>query len=628
MFSIDSQLLIYFWSVIAIYTKFVLHQSVAERRYAFANDNWDEEYDYIIVGGGTAGSVLASRLAENSNNTVLVIEAGGLENPVSNIPLSWSILRKSHFDWNFLIETQYVSCFAFNNKQIYWPRGKALGGSSVLGNLLYNRGSKHDFDNWVENGSIGWSWQEVLPYFLFSESNKDADLAHNGFHGKYGNVNVQRSPFRSKLAQLWIEAGRTLGYTNVDVNGLKQSGFMIPQGTIKNGCRYTAARAYLFDRDEKPNLHVVLHALATKILFDGRKTAVAVQFYRLKHYHTVKARKEIILSAGVINSPQLLMLSGIGPSHHLQKFGIPVIADLPVGENLQDHIYTAGIDFKVFQYKNNNFTSLKKSNVFNRKNLFEFVSSQSGPLTSFGGIEGIAFVSTKYVNASLDWPDVQLVLVNGEFNDNRYNMLDHVLNDFNETHLMEETFSIFPIILRPESRGTVKLRSTNPFEAPLIDPMYLTHPNDIMRMVSAVKIALAVGTSKPFHRISRVILPRLEECDVYQILSDKYFACWARLLTSTFYDPVGTCRMGAKYDQSSVVDPELKVFGIHKLRVVDASIMPTLISGNTFATTVMIAEKAADLIKRGPLASSSSVQHFSSMETGDLIFDEKHDSFR
>ena len=337
----------------------------------------------------------------------------------------------------------------------------------------------------------------------------------------------------------------------------------------------------------------------TQVIIDSNKRAVAVQFERFGLKSIVFARKEIILSAGSINSPQILMLSGIGPAQHLLKHGIPVHADLRVGDNLQDHIYPGGLTFTVPHR-----ISLSHQNVFNTANLLKYYKSGRGPLTSLGGIEGLGFVKTKYANSSA--PDIEIHMIAGNLLSENGRSLrqflgvrDEIWRKYYQPYHKFDSFSLDPVLLRPKSRGFVRLASANPHDAPLIDPRYLTHPQDLATIVEAMKISLAIGMSPPFRRLgAKPLQSVMPGCEHYVYLTDEYLACVARTLTLTIYHPVGTCKMGSHWDANAVVDPELRVIGIKALRVVDASVMPNIVSGNTNAPVIMIAEKAADLIKQ------------------------------
>jgi choline dehydrogenase-like flavoprotein len=326
---------------------------------------------------------------------------------------------------------------------------------------------------------------------------------------------------------------------------------------------------------------VVTFAYVTKVLFNGERRAVGVQFERFALQNVVYARKEIILSGGSINSPQLLMLSGVGPAEHLASLGIPVVADLPVGLNLQDHIYPA-VPFKIDRK-----VSLVQRRVVTLPNLVSYLSLGRGPLTALGGVEGLAFIKTKFANLTDDWPDFQIHMLSGSLvsdDGQTFRRVQGITEELYEQVYVPyqsfDTFSMYPVLLRPKSRGYIRLRSSNPNDPPVINPRYLTHPDDIIAMVEAMKISIAVGLAPAYRQLGSELFQTIfPGCEIYKTWSDPYLACAARVYTSTIYHPVGTCRMGARDDPRSVVDPELRVKGVHGLRVVDASIMPYIISG-------------------------------------------------
>lgn len=331
----------------------------------------------------------------------------------------------------------------------------------------------------------------------------------------------------------------------------------------------------------RPNLHVVTFAYVTKILINADRRAVGVQFERFSLQHVVYARKEVISSGGSINSAQLLMLSGIGPGEHLRAHGIPVISDLPVGQNLQDHIYPAvpfTVDRKV---------TIVQRRVVNLANIMRYLTLGRGPMTSLGGVEGLGFIKTKFANHSDDWPDFQIHMLAGTLisdDGQTFRRVQGVTKELYEQVYVPyqtfDTFSMYPVLLRPKSRGFIKLRSSNPHDPPIIDPRYLTHPDDIHAMVDAMKISIAVGLAPAYRQFgSQLFGTVFPGCEIYKLYSDPYLACAARVYTSTIYHPVGTCRMGRPDDPRTVVDSQLRVKGVHGLRVVDASVMPYIITG-------------------------------------------------
>ncbi|RWS13593.1 glucose dehydrogenase (acceptor)-like protein 3 [Dinothrombium tinctorium] len=572
-----------------------------DQSYTVSRNNWDLEYDFIIVGGGSAGAVLANRLSEISDWKILLLEAGGSDNILSDIPLAAASLQQTPIDWAYQIEPQEASCFGLINRRMHWPRGKVLGGSSVLNYMVYIRGNRRDFDNWVRLGNVGWSYEEVLPYFIKSEDNRDPSIAFNGFHGVGGYLTVSSPPDVTPVGLAFPEAGKFLGYPNIDLNGPIQTGWAIPQGTVRRGARCSTSKAFLLPTKDRPNLHVLTFSYVTKILFNEDKRAIGVQFDRFSLTHVVYVRKEVIVSGGSINSPQLLMLSGIGPADHLNAFGIPIIADLPVGNNLHDHIYP-GVHFSL-EAKG---VSIVQRRVVSLPNIIKYFTSGRGPLTIIGGIEGLGFIKTKYANYSDDFPDFQIHLLSGDISSDdgqNFRRVQGITRELYEQYYLPYTsfdsFSFYPVMLHPKSRGFIRLRSTSPYDPPIIDPKYLTHPDDILSMVDAMKICIAGGLTPAYRKFGSKLFSRIiPGCESYPVLSDEYLACQARTYIQTIYHPVGTCRMGPADDERSVVDPELRVLGgVKGLRVVDGSIMPVITSGNTNAPIIMIAEKISDLIK-------------------------------
>ncbi|KAG8194260.1 hypothetical protein JTE90_024588 [Oedothorax gibbosus] len=565
---------------------------------------FDSEYDYIIVGAGSAGSVLANRLSEDPSVRVLLLEAGGTPKLKSELPILAAQLQMTRNDWRYYTVPQKRSCFGLVGRKMPWPRGKVLGGSSVLNYMLYIRGNKRDYDKWARNGAPGWSWKEVFPYFLKSEDNRDPDIALNGYHATGGYLTISRAPFTTALGYAFEKAALYMGYTNNDLNGIQQTGAAIPQGTIRRGSRCSTAKAFLSSAGNRPNLDIVINAFVTKILIDVKRRARGVLFDRLGKSFKVIARREVIVSAGTINSAQLLMLSGIGPKKHLRKFGIPAIADLPVGENLQDHVGSAGIHFEMEAP-----VSLLPNRILSPQNFINFIARGKGPLSILGGCEGLAFVKTPFANASDDWPDIEIHFISSSPSSDEgrsirkvMGLTDRAFETVYVPYIGKDSYTMYPVLLRPKSRGKILLQSSNPYVKPIIDPRYFSSAKDMKVLVEGMKISLKMGLQLPFLKMgARLFTTKFPGCEPYPIYSDLYLECVARTYTITIYHPVGTCKMGNPWDPTTVVDPHLRVKGIKGLRVVDASIMPTIVSGNTNAPVIMIAEKASDLIKLSQL---------------------------
>lgn len=558
-------------------------------------------YDFIIVGGGSAGAVVASRLSEITNWNILLLEAGSDENEISDVPALASYTQLSEFDWKYKTSPPTTSayCLAMVGDRCNWPRGRVLGGSSVLNAMIYVRGNRLDYDNWARLGNTGWSYEEVLPYFIKSEDNRNPYLARTPYHGTGGYLTVQEAPWRSPLSIAFLQAGMELGYENRDINGANQTGFMLTQATIRRGSRCSTAKAFLRPVRNRRNLHIAMNAQALKVIFNEDKRATGVEFLRNGLRQTIKVRREVILSAGAINSPQLLMLSGVGPKEHLQQFGIPVLADLRVGDNLQDHVGLGGLTFLV-----NDPITFTKQRFQSFPVFLEYIMNERGPMTT-PGVEGLAFVNSRYADKSGQYPDIQFHFapssINSDGGDQIRKILglrDSVYNTMYKPLVNAETWTILPLLLRPKSSGWVRLRSRNPLVYPDINPNYFTHKEDMDVLVEGIRIAMAVSNSSAFQRFgSRPLRIKMPGCQTLTFDTYEYWECAIRHFTFTIYHPTGTCKMGPRTDATAVVDPRLRVYGVKGVRVVDGSIMPVIMSGNPNAPIIMIGEKASDMIK-------------------------------
>ncbi|KAK6640555.1 hypothetical protein RUM44_012251 [Polyplax serrata] len=580
----------------------------------------DEEFDFVIVGAGSSGSVIASRLSENPNWKVLLVEAGGDPTFASDVPGFLFSTQGTDIDWMYRSEKRDYSCLGMIDQRCPYPRGKVLGGSSSINAMLYVRGNPSDYEEWSNLGNKEWNYENILKFFKRSqnlngyymtgnmsrEESRQLDdlngrLMSDKFHSSDGPLSV--SPFASgslePVKNAVFQGFEELNIrSQIDFNGERQIGVSNAPGTLFQGTRANTAKMFLNPVKDRSNLFVLKKTMAKRLIIKNNKVE-GVELVRNHKTKLVKARKEVIVSGGAINSPQLLLLSGVGPKTHLQSMGIPVVLDLEgVGHNLQDHFIFFGMPFSYLKSKAQPLPPIVVLDA-----MYMFLTRRASLFSSIGLTDMTGFVDTKG-NSTV--PDIQFMFVNFLKEDSyllpEVMRVMHLTDDIKQQYfdMVKESsvLVIAPVLLKPKGRGKVELTSTNPLDPPKIHADILKEEEDKATLLRGIKFLSKLKETAGFKSLEpdlkRIDVP---ECKGFTMGSDEYWNCLMKYLTTSLYHPVGTCKMGPASDTSAVVDDRLRVHGIKNLRIADASIMPTIVRGNTNAACIMIGEKCADFIK-------------------------------
>ncbi|XP_045215156.2 glucose dehydrogenase [FAD, quinone]-like [Mercenaria mercenaria] len=560
---------------------------------SLVSDKISDVYDYVIVGAGSAGSVLASRLSEDANYSVLLLEAGNHFDYDKNIHIPGLALSflKTDLAWQFKSETENGIFLGLKDKKTVLPKGRLVGGTSAINACVYTRGNPFDFHEWVNKyGCKGWGYNDLLPFFKKAEDIKIPGLKTSKYHGSGGPIAVS-GVFSTPLGKYFMNAGKETGYTETDYNGKIQEGFSRVQTNIRNGVRSSTGLEYLGKVGRRPNLDISTNSLVTKIQLE-LKIATGVYFIKQGRKQFVKAKRDIILSSGVFNSPQLLMLSGVGPKRHLQDLGISVETDLPVGQKFDDHV---GI---VLSAKINQSLSLTIDTFSGARPKIEYMLFGTGPFTATS--EVTAFMHIDQSKIGKERPDIQLFFPPFIVGDNNFlNYNDSVAAELINNYINIPGFSAIIALLHPRSTGTVRLRSTDPFDSPILDTNHLKDKQDIEDLLAGIRMFEKLISTKSLQSIGADIsINKASFCSHHTFRSDDFWRCMIHHIALNFHHSTSTCKMGRKDDPTSVVNVDLKVHGIKNLRVCDASVFPAVTSGNINAPVIAIAEKFANMLKK------------------------------
>ncbi|CAL8117151.1 unnamed protein product [Orchesella dallaii] len=568
--------------------------------------NFIEEYDFIIVGAGSAGSVLANRLSSNPDYKILLLENGGNPNPMQSVPFYFqSMFHIPSIDYDYYTVPQKRSCLSLKNQRSFWPRGRGLGGSSNLNAMFWQRSSGHDYDRWAElSGSADWKFDNILRNFKNVED-YHGQYFNEKWHSQDGKGVYVSTVDNTNLVDEFLEAGKEMGYPTKDVNGNQEPSFSRLDVTIKDGRRFGAYPAFLEPVLDRSNLYIYRYARVTKVHLNKKtKRAYGVTYKRHGIEHFVRAKREIILSAGVIDSPKILQLSGIGPKVHLDNLGIKTVIDLPVGKNLQDHIM---IVFGPFLVDAPGKTYVPGRDI-TLSTVADYFSKRKGIMASAIGANAIGYIhselSKQRGNIWNKSPDIQLLLVPTNLNvpeeyEEFFNIKKGVMSRYIAGLEDVDSFMVTVMLGKYNSRGEIRLASTDPFEKPILDPKYLSHPDDVQILIDGLNFTVnMVENTKAFQKIGARLADRhFPGCEKFKLKSAQYYECYIRQFTLTLYHQSGTCSMGkGPEDPNAVVDSKLRVLHAKGLRVVDASIIPEIPNGNINAAVMMLADKASEFI--------------------------------